>query len=256
MENEKGIEIKLRLEEDKETYCLYTDGLNNYGKPEVEMRRIPSDFVENAKNIIDCAVEHIIKSERLEGCNPILIKDSLHNTEFLIRMIFPKEELKTIQENSLRIVDDYLEGSEEPISIPTIIAETYFLQGLKMIEEENHKKALELFNKSLELKSDASYVYKFRGEALLNNNMVDKAIEDFNKAIEMGDDDLAIFFNRAIAYALMNQFDNSIRDINFFIENNPEDAIGYEQRAIIWEKLGDREKAAQDKRMAKLKKRK
>jgi len=254
MEKEKGIEIKLRLEEDKETYCLYTNGLNNYGKPEIEIRKIPSDFVENAKKILDCAIDHVINSEKVEEYNPILIKDILHNSEFLIRMIFPKKEPLPIQENSLRIVDDYSEGSEVPISIPTIIAETYFLEGLNIMEEENYKKALELFNKSIEMKSDVSYVYKFRGEALLNNNMVDKAIEDFNKAIEMGDDDSAIFFNRAIAYALMNQYDNSIKDINYFIERNPEDAIGYEQRAIIWEKLGEKEKAAMDKRIAKVKK--
>lgn len=250
MENEKSIEIKLRIEEDKETYCLYTDGLRSYNKPEIEIRKIPSDFIENAKNIIDCVADYVVKNEKIEEGSNILIIDKLHNFEFPIKIIYPMEKAETIQENSLRIIDDYPEDSEIPVSIPSIIAQTYFLEGFKKLEEEKYNEAIEFFNKSLNIKSDLPYVYKFRGEALLNIDKVDKAIEDFNKAIEMGDDDTSIYFNRAIAYAIENQLQKSLKDIDFFINNNVNNPIGYEQRAIIWEMMGKKEEAEKDKSIA------
>ncbi|MBM3309819.1 MAG: AAA family ATPase, partial [Candidatus Altiarchaeales archaeon] len=63
----------------------------------------------------------------------------------------------------------------------------------------------------------------------------DKAIEHYNKALEIRPDLLETFFNRGLAYTRKGLYDKAIEDLNKVIELNPNLAEAYYTRGLVYE---------------------
>ena len=62
-----------------------------------------------------------------------------------------------------------------------------------------------------------------------------KAIEHFDKALELRPDLLESYFNRSLAYTRLSEYDRAIEDLNQVIELNPQLAEAYYTRGLVHE---------------------
>lgn len=67
-----------------------------------------------------------------------------------------------------------------------------------------------------------------------------KALEDFNKAIELKPDDYHTYFKRSLLYESLEQQDRALEDINKVFELKPEYASAIEYRCILFESMGSK----------------
>jgi len=71
----------------------------------------------------------------------------------------------------------------------------------------------------------------------------DKAIEHYNKALEIRPDLLETYFNRGLAYTRKGLYDKAIEDLTKVIELNPNLAEAYYTRGLVYEYKQDYEQA-------------
>lgn len=74
----------------------------------------------------------------------------------------------------------------------------------------------------------------------------DKAIENYNKALELRPDLLETYFNRGLAYTRKQEYDKAIEDLTKVIELNPNLAEAYYTRGLVYEYKQDYPRAIQD----------
>ena len=112
-------------------------------------------------------------------------------------------------------------------------AETFF-------DNKQYDEAIEYNTKALETGElsvvNRTVVYTNRGIAYGNKQQYDRAIEDFNKAIELDPRDDIAYYNRGRAYENKQQYDRAIEDYNKAIELNPRFDKAYSNRGVVYEK--------------------
>ena len=103
--------------------------------------------------------------------------------------------------------------------------------------KNEYGKAIEDFNKAIELDNKFALAYNNRGMVYLNKKEYDKAIEDFNKAIELDNKFALAYNNRGIVYLDRNkkdEYDKAIEDFNKAIELDNEFALAYGNRGLAY----------------------
>lgn len=93
---------------------------------------------------------------------------------------------------------------------------------------------------------DYASVYKNRGTAHLGTGSFDRAIEDFNKAIELKPDYPTAFRLRGIVYCRKGEYNTAIEDFSMVIALKPNYAKTYYNRGIAWLHLREWERAKSD----------
>ncbi|MHA1230062.1 MAG: tetratricopeptide repeat protein [Candidatus Helarchaeota archaeon] len=100
----------------------------------------------------------------------------------------------------------------------------YYYYGVCYQRQDEHIKAIENFNKTLELASNPDpKLYMFLGSSYLQTKNYEKAIENFKLAIEKGLEEAAIYYNLAVAYAQSGQKEKAVEAAEKGLELNPSD---------------------------------
>ena len=107
-------------------------------------------------------------------------------------------------------------------------------------------KAVEVFNKTIELNRKDADSYHFRGATFLLNGLYAYAIADFDKAIQINPDYDEAFNNRGVAYRNLGEYDNAIADYNEAIRINPDYAEAYNNRGAACFDKGEYNRAIED----------
>jgi len=108
------------------------------------------------------------------------------------------------------------------------------------------EKAIEDYNKAIELNPNIAQGYNNRGNAYGKLKEHEEAIEDYNKALEFNPEYAAAYYNRGTAYGKLKQHEKAIEDYNKAIELNPNIAQAYYNRGNAYGKLKQHEKAIED----------
>jgi len=159
------------------------------------------------------------------GLNSQFLEKHLNAVEFYKKTIFLAE--------ILRFKSDFIAGN-------------YNNRGNAYAKSNKHEKAIEDYNKAIELNPDDATAYNNRGNTYAKSNKHEKAIEDYNKAIELNPDYATAYNNRGAAYAKSNKHEKAIEDYNKAIELNPDDATAYNNRGAAYAKSNKHEKAIED----------
>jgi tetratricopeptide (TPR) repeat protein len=166
--------------------------------------------------------------------------------------------------------------------LPAILltADDYFTRGNAYYEAGDYERALEAYNRALELKPDFAAVLNNRGNALYELKRHEDALKDFNRALELEPDDpmtlnnrgttldemgrygdalrdydrslelrpdyVDALVNRSAALIKMEHYDNALEDINHALELRPNYAPALYNRACAYSPLGRFEEALQD----------
>jgi tetratricopeptide (TPR) repeat protein len=112
------------------------------------------------------------------------------------------------------------------------------------------EKALEDFDKAIELGYEQPHAYASRGLFLASSGELDKAIADYNKALELDPEDISPLINRAAAKMNQAKYDEAITDYTSAIEKKLEAKESIKsllnQRAIAFKAAEKPEDAIKD----------
>ena len=122
----------------------------------------------------------------------------------------------------------------------------YTNKGVSNYENGNYDKAIEYFNKVLELNPNYAEIYFARGSIFDAKENYTSAIADYTKAIKLNRNYIEAYFNRADTYHKKKDYDNAIIDYTMAIYSDPNDEIFYFNRAEVYKDAKDYDKAIAD----------
>jgi tetratricopeptide (TPR) repeat protein len=113
-------------------------------------------------------------------------------------------------------------------------------------ELNKHGKAIEDFNKAIELDPNFAVAYYNRGSAYHELKHYEEAVDDYTKAIVLDPNFAGAYYNRGNAYCELNKHEEAIKDYTKAIELNPNFAVAYTNRGITYHELKHYEEAIKD----------
>ena len=125
-------------------------------------------------------------------------------------------------------------------------AEDHFYLGLRFQQQGNPKKAIDHYNKAIELNPQDAEAYHNRGIAKADSGDYQGAFADFDKAIELNPKDADAYQNRGVAKADSGDHQGALADYNKAIELNPQYVKAYYNRGIAKGASGDYQGAITD----------
>lgn len=85
----------------------------------------------------------------------------------------------------------------------------------------------------------SAIAYSNRGGVFLNEKQYDKAVDDFNKAIELSPRNATAYLGRGFSLAIKKQFSRAIEDLNRAIDLNPKKSDAYNVRGMVYAEIGN-----------------
>ena len=126
-------------------------------------------------------------------------------------------------------------------------AEAWFSVGYLISSKNNDsERAIEAYDKSIELNPNLYTTYNNRGNEKNNLGQYESAITDFDKALTLNPDSAAAYNNRGRANAKLNQYESAIADFNKAIALKPNNAAAYNNRGSAKFDLGQYNSAIAD----------
>ncbi|GHU58495.1 hypothetical protein FACS1894133_3350 [Clostridia bacterium] len=142
--------------------------------------------------------------------------------------------------------DKAIEEYDKAIELKADYAEAYNGRGMSYDELGKYDKAIADYDKAIELDPDYSIAYNNRANTYINLEKYDKAKADCDKAIELKPDYAAAYCNRGIAYRKSGKYDKAIADYDKAIKLDPDYSIAYNNRANAYISLEKYDKAKAD----------
>ena len=125
-------------------------------------------------------------------------------------------------------------------------AEDHFHLGLRFQQQGDHKKAIDHYDKGIELNPQYAEAYNNRGIAKADSGDYQGAINDFDKAIELNPKQAGAHNNRGLAKGVSGDYQRAIIDFDKAVELNPQYAKAYYNRGIVKYASGDYQRAIDD----------
>ena len=119
----------------------------------------------------------------------------------------------------------------------------HFLLGVAYPTNEETEKAIESYNKAIEINPNLADAYAGLGDLYLDDGKVNDAIRYLKKAIETNPTYISAYMNLGVAYEDNGQIDESIASYEKTVEINPRITRVYFYLGSLYLKKGDRGKA-------------
>lgn len=137
-----------------------------------------------------------------------------------------------------------------PTATPTTVdisqAAAFVETGDAFYQFRNYNRAIEEYNKALEINPDDTLAILGRGLSYYASEQYSPALEDFNRLLEL-DPDFAIgYYNRGLTYSNLGQTEAAIADFDLAIALDPSDYEAYYQRGVNYADLENYQQAIAD----------
>ncbi len=121
----------------------------------------------------------------------------------------------------------------------------YFDRGTAYNELHENQKALDDFNKSIEIAPN-HFAYNNRGKINFEMKNFNAALEDFNKAIQVNPNDATAYYNRGTVYFAVQNFNLGMKDFDKAISLQPNNVKFYVKRSAGYYVSGKMDSALKD----------
>ncbi len=130
-------------------------------------------------------------------------------------------------------IKKYSKGNDNNLS-----ARACFSIGVSYQALNEHKKAIDAFTKSIQLKPDMAVTYNNRGKSKGVLRQYKDAIKDFDKAISLDKEYAPAYSNRGNANRAVRKYKAAIADFNKAISLKPDNAHAYFNKGVAKYDLG------------------
>ncbi|MCJ7496854.1 MAG: tetratricopeptide repeat protein [candidate division Zixibacteria bacterium] len=161
-----------------------------------------------------------------------------------------KKRLSKIDENIATFTTNILNEADKRFKAPVGDPSDYLSLGNVEFSKATYSKALELYEKAIELKPDFAEAWSNKGAALIKLNRHAEALQAFEKAIELKPDDAEAWSNKGVALDNLNRHEKALKAHEKAIELKPDDANAWFNRACLYSFKGEKEKALSDLKKA------
>lgn len=125
-----------------------------------------------------------------------------------------------------------------------------FEKGVKLLKENKLEKALNVFNRLIELEPNCADFYSERGVVYFHMNKAKESIADMNKAVDLQPMKSYRYSSRAYILGHFKDIEKAIADYKKAIELDPEDAIAQNNLGMLEEQLGYHKQAKERYKLA------
>ncbi|MCD4782188.1 MAG: tetratricopeptide repeat protein [Candidatus Eremiobacteraeota bacterium] len=119
-------------------------------------------------------------------------------------------------------------------------ATAYSLYGLYYAIVSDPEKAILNFDKAILIDPDERRAHRNKGDVLLKIGITKKAIECFNKYMELEKSDPVAYYLRGFAYKKENDFDSARKDFMMSIKFDPDGKVGKESKKELEKMRGNK----------------
>jgi tetratricopeptide (TPR) repeat protein len=112
------------------------------------------------------------------------------------------------------------------------------IQGYKLLQSEQVKKALDCFKKALELSPDNPVILNNLGNALQKLNRLNEAIEAYQRAIRSKPEYHKPYKNLALLYQLQGSTEKAVASYQRYIKLIPQDGEAYHNLGLLYMSKG------------------
>ncbi len=144
-------------------------------------------------------------------------------------------------------IDDFTKAIEKKPDY----AEAYNNRGNAKGKMGKYEEAIDDYDKALKLKPDYAEAYVSRGASRFFNNDLDGSLSDFNEALKITPDDLRAQSNKSHVLIHLDRPEESLEIIEKILEKDKEYTLVYSNRAFAYCKLGNKDKADKDIKIAR-----
>ena len=117
-------------------------------------------------------------------------------------------------------------------------AEILFEEAIQNIQAKQYAKAIENFDKILEIEPNHIATLSNKGAALIELEKYEEAIENFDKILEMESTDVATLGNKGVALINLERHEEAIENFDKILEIEPGNLSAIKNRSIAFKKLG------------------
>lgn len=179
--------------------------------------------------------------KKIEGCNWLI--QSGKEAKRAVSMAYTGRSQAYPGTEKQKKLDDL----EKAVEIdPTFASAWAQLCSVQNWIAKDAKAALQSCSKAIELDSQSSEAWTYRGDIHLRNKEFDDAIADYDHALKLTPDWMWPWDNRGEAYLRKGDIDRSIQDFNEVIRLNPDYAMGFLDRGIAEMRKKDLDSARAD----------
>ncbi len=129
-------------------------------------------------------------------------------------------------------------------------ANTYTNRGLAYTNQKEYDKAIIDLNIAIGIDPNNANTYTNRGIAHFNKEEYSKSLEDLTKSIELQPVNALAYYYRGRVFIALNIFDAAIVNLSKAIEIFPNYTDAYKNRSLAYGRIGEHEKARQDREKA------
>ncbi|MCT4593646.1 MAG: tetratricopeptide repeat protein [Anaeromicrobium sp.] len=120
-------------------------------------------------------------------------------------------------------------------------------KATKLYKQKDYEMALKKIDEAIEKSYDTNVAaFSTRGKILYYSGEEEKALEDFNKIIDLGRKNTESYYNRGTVYCKIGQIEKGLEDLNKAIELEPKHFKSYNNRGSVYKKMGKLDKALED----------
>ena len=119
-------------------------------------------------------------------------------------------------------------------------------RGLAYSRERDYDRAIRDYDEAIRLKPDYPQAFGNRGLAYASKGEENQAIQNFNQAIKLREDSPEVFYNRGKVYAGQAHFDQAIKDYSQAIRLKPDYAEAFKERSEAFMYKYDYQSALRD----------
>ena len=150
--------------------------------------------------------------------------------------------LVAYKKDEFEVAINHFDKAAKIFAIPSF----YIYRGITYILTSRFDRALDDFDKAVQLDPNCANSYNNRGTAWYQKGDFDKALDDFDKAVQLNPNFAVAYNNRGAAWYQKGDFDKALADSTKAIQLNPNFAVAYYYRGSTHLKLGHGKEAAQD----------